>query len=65
MPEEIDRALAQVVALTGIAKTTLVRQALAAHLGAMGVIRPEVAEALRPVPTRGRGLATNRKKENR
>lgn len=63
IPAELDRALAQVVELSGLSKATLVRQALATHLGAMGVIHPEIAASLKPTPTGGRGLALHRQRE--
>lgn len=62
---ELDLALAQVVELSGVSKAALVRDALAAHLGAMGVIHPGAAAALVPTRTGGRGLTTLRKKEKK
>lgn len=57
IPDGLDRALAQVVELTGISKATLVRQAIAAHLAGIGIVHPSVTEALQPTKTGGRGLA--------
>lgn len=63
IPDEFDRALAQVVELTGISKATLVREALAAHLAGIGVVHPSIAESLRPTKTGGRGLARHHRTE--
>lgn len=64
IPAEIDRALAQVVELSGVSKASIVRQALAAHLAAMGVVHPSIAETLQPSRTGGPGLAFHRKEQH-
>jgi hypothetical protein len=49
---EIDRALSQVVELSGMSRMTIVRQALLDQLSALGVLFPEIAESLVPTATR-------------
>lgn len=49
---EIDRALSQVVELSGISRVTIIRQALLDQLSTLGLIFPEVAETLVPTATR-------------
>lgn len=62
---ELDRALAQVVELSGVSKAAVVRDALAAHLGAMGVVHPGIAASLTPTRTGGRGLSALKRKKER
>ncbi|PPL17961.1 ribbon-helix-helix protein, CopG family [Microterricola pindariensis] len=61
---EIDRALAHMVQLSGVSKSTLVREALALHLVLMGAMAPAAGDNIHPMRTGGRGLAALRNKEN-
>jgi hypothetical protein len=54
IPPEFDRALAQLVDLTGVAKATFVRHALGELLTGMGLVYPEVAASLVPKKSTGR-----------
>lgn len=54
IPPEFERALDQLVELSGVAKATFVRQALGDMLSAMGLVYPEVADSLRVKKTAGR-----------
>jgi hypothetical protein len=63
IPPEFDRALAQLVELSGVAKATFVRQALGDMLSAMGLVYPEVADSLKPKRTAGRVSAATMKRK--
>lgn len=54
IPPEYERALEQLVELSGVAKVTFVRQALGDMLTTMGLVYPEVADSLRVKKTAGR-----------
>lgn len=59
-PEQ-DRALASLVALSGVSKATFVRTALAEMLARAGVLDPDSVTDVPVTPTGGRSLVTNRK----
>jgi hypothetical protein len=55
IPTEFDRALTQLVELSGVAKATLVRKGLADLLSTLGMVYPELADSLNtPRKTAGR-----------
>jgi hypothetical protein len=57
---DVDRALANLVALSGVAKAAIVREALSNHLAARGALPPTTPDTP-ATPTRGRGLAYRNK----
>lgn len=67
IPPEFERALEQLVELSGVAKATFVRQALGDMLTTMGLVYPEVADSLRVKKTAGRTrpATITRKRTNR
>lgn len=58
---ELDHALRDLVVVTGVSKASLVRAALAHYLAARGVLPPDHPDLIEPTPTRGPGLASQRK----
>ena len=58
---EFDHALRDLVVVTGVSKASLVRAALAEYLAARGVLPPDRPDLIEPKPTRGPGLASQRK----
>lgn len=61
----VDRALNQLVELSGVAKTTFVRQALLDMLSTLGLVYPEIAKSLKPTLTAGRTSTTKTQNRNR
>ena len=57
----LDGALDELVTVTGIAKASLVRLALAQYLAAQGALPPEHPDLIALVPTSGPGLSIHRK----
>lgn len=51
---ELDNALTQLVALSGVSKAALVRNGLHTFLSGVGVLYPELNDALNPTKTSGR-----------
>jgi len=58
---DLDNALSQLVALSGVSKAAMVRQALNAFLTQVGVLYPEVTA---PTRTAGRTRTTQREDTN-
>ena len=59
---DLDNALSQLVALSGVSKAAMVRQALNAFLTQVGVLYPEVAAPV--TRTAGRTRSTQQKDTN-
>lgn len=53
LPPTLDDSLNTLVALSGVSKRSLIRDALVAYLGPKGVLSPEDLEPVAPSPTRG------------
>lgn len=51
---DLDRALTQLVALSGVSKATLVRHSLHWFLSALGAVYPELNDSLSPTRIAGR-----------
>lgn len=56
VPRSVDDALTVLVALTGTAKATIVRQALIEKFASVGLVHPDAPSAIKPTRTSGRGL---------
>ncbi len=62
LPQELDRALNELVVASGIAKASIIRTALAEYLAEHGALPREAARAIPLVPTHGPGLSTHKQK---